>query len=102
MTITGVRRFQDADIARMTPATVTRHIDGDTFVVHIDSPPPGPETTETVRLLGVDTPELRRGEPLSTEALSYLQSRIGADPIYLAFDFRRRDRFDLALHRARR
>ena len=41
VTIAGLQRFQDADITQLTPATVTMHIDGDTFMVHRDSPPPG-------------------------------------------------------------
>ena len=32
VTIAGLQHFRNADIARMTPATVTRRIDGDTFV----------------------------------------------------------------------
>src|ERR1700712_4979289 len=39
-------------VARPTPATVIRAIDGDTVVVRTSS-----GRTETVRLLGIDTPE---------------------------------------------
>ena len=79
----------------MTPAVVTRHVDGDTFVVRIDNPPPGPASSERVRLIGIDTPE--RGEPWADDATQHVATRIGADPVYLAFDFRRRDRFDRLL-----
>ena len=79
----------------MTPATVTHHIDGDTFEVAIAGPPRGMRATECVRLMGVDTPEL--GDPLSAEALEHTVRRVGAGPVYLAFDFRRRDRFDRLL-----
>lgn len=90
----GLQRYQDADVRRMTPATVTRHIDGDTFDVAVADPPYGMRTTEKVRLLGIDTPEL--GEPLAAEAQA-LTARLAAGSVYLAFDFRRRDRFERLL-----
>ena len=91
----GLQRFQDADLRQMTQATVTRHVDGDTFDVAITDPPPGMRTAETIRLLGIDTPEL--GEPLGAEAQDFTARRAGAGPVYLALDFRRRDRFDRLL-----
>ena len=95
VTVAGLRNYADGDISLMTPATVTRHVDGDTFWVHFACPPPGPQATEKVRLMGIDTPEL--GQPGASRAQRYVQRRIGADPVYLAFDFRRRDRFDRLL-----
>ncbi len=95
VTVAGLQHYAAGDIARMAPATVTRHVDGDTFWVRFACPPPGPEATEKVRLMGIDTPEL--GQPGAAEALRYVQRRIGAAPVYLAFDFRRRDRFDRLL-----
>ena len=95
VTVARVVRFADADLTRMTRALVTRHVDGDTFVVRIDNPPPGPGASERVRLIGIDTPE--RGEPWADDATQHVANRIGADPVYLAFDFRRRDRFDRLL-----
>ena len=95
VTVAGLERYQDADLRRMTPATVTRHVDGDTFEVAIADPPRGMRAAELVRLMGIDTPELRNPpEPLATEALEHTVRRVGAGPVYLAFDFRRRDRFD--------
>lgn len=90
----GLQRYQDADVGRMTPATVTRHVDGDTFDVSVDDPPAGMRAAEKVRLLGIDTPEL--GEPLAAEAQD-LTARLAAGPVYLAFDFKRRDRFERLL-----
>ena len=98
VTVAGLERYQDADLRLMTPATVTRHVDGDTFEVAIAEPPRGMRATEKVRLMGIDTPELRNPpEPLATEALEHVRRRAGAGPVYLAFDFRRRDRFDRLL-----
>ena len=95
VTVARVGQFADADRTRMTLAVVTRHVDGDTFEVYLENPPPGPASSERVRLLGIDTPE--RGEPWAAEAQEYVERRVGADPVYLAFDFRRRDRFDRLL-----
>ena len=75
----------------MTPAKVTRHIDGDTFKVSIADPPYGMRIEETVRLMGIDTPEM--DEPRGAEALDHVARTVGAGPVYLAFDFQRRDRF---------
>lgn len=95
VTVAGLQRFQDADLRLMTRATVTRHVDGDTFEVAITDPPAGMRTAETIRLLGIDTPEL--GEPLGAEAQDRTARRAGDGPVYLAFDFRRRDRYDRLL-----
>lgn len=95
VTAAGLQRFQDADLRQMTRATVTRHVDGDTFDVAITDPPAGMRTAETIRLLGIDTPEL--GEPLGAEAQDLTARRAGGGPVYLALDFRRRDRFDRLL-----
>lgn len=95
VTVAGLQRFQDADLRLMTRAAVTRHVDGDTFEVAITDPPAGMRTAETIRLLGIDTPEL--GEPLGAEAQDRTARRAGDGPVYLAFDFRRRDRYDRLL-----
>ena len=95
VTVAGLQHYADAEIERMTPATVIRHVDGDTFWVHISCPPPGPAAEEKIRLMGLDTPET--GQPGAAEATAFVRRRIGRDPVYLAFDFRRRDRFDRLL-----
>ena len=95
VTVAGLRHYADGDLSRMTPATVTKHVDGDTFWVRMACPPPGPDAAEKVRLMGIDTPEL--GQPGAQQALRYVQQSIATDPVYLAFDFRRRDRFDRLL-----
>ena len=95
VTVAGLERYQDADLRLMTPATVTRHVDGDTFEVAVADPPRGMRAVERVRLMGIDTPEM--GEPLAAEALAHVERRAGAGPVYLAFDFRRRDRYDRLL-----
>ncbi len=49
---TSVNAVENTTPPRIQKATVIRVVDGDTFVVKID------RTTETVRLIGIDTPEL--------------------------------------------
>lgn len=95
VTVARLERYQDADLRQMTPATVTRHVDGDTFEVAIADPAYGMRAKEKVRFMGIDTPE--RDEPLFAEARAHVERRAGAGPVYLAFDFRRRDQFDRLL-----
>lgn len=95
VTVAGLERYQDADLRLMTPGTITRHVDGDTFEVAIADPPRGMRAVERVRLMGIDTPE--RDEPLFAEARAHVERRAGAGLVYLAFDFRRRDQFDRLL-----
>ena len=95
VTVARLEHYPDANLRQMTPATVTRHVDGDTFEVAIADPPRGMRAKEKVRLMGIDTPE--RDEPLFAEARAHVERRAGAGPVYLAFDFRRRDQFDRLL-----
>ena len=95
VTVARLEHYRDADLRQMTPATVTRHVDGDTFEVAIADPAYGMRTKEKVRFMGIDTPE--RDEPLFAEARAHVERRAGAGPVYLAFDFRRRDQFDRLL-----
>ena len=95
VTVAGLRHYADAEVAGMTRAIVTRFVDGDTIWVRIPCPPPGPSGEEKVRLMGLDTPEV--GQPGADDATRFVRRSIGADPVYLAFDFRRRDRFDRLL-----
>ena len=95
VTVARLEHYRDADLQQMIPATVTRHVDGDTFEVAIADPPRGMRAVERVRLMGIDTPE--RDEPLFAEARAHVERRAGAGPVYLAFDFRRRDQFDRLL-----
>lgn len=95
VTVAGLQCCHNVDVQPMTPAKVTRHIDGDTFDVVIGDPPHGMRTEETIRLMGIDTPEM--DEPEGTKALDHVVRTVGAGPVYLAFDFRRRDRYDRLL-----
>jgi micrococcal nuclease len=70
----------------VTPARVTRHIDGDTFEVSVR------DRRESVRFIGMDTPE--RGVPFFGAAAAFTarQAPVGSR-VFLEFDVERRDRF---------
>lgn len=95
VTVADLRHYSDAEIVHMTPAMVTRIVDGDTLWIRFPCPPPGPDAEEKVRLMGLDTPEI--GQPGADEATRFVRRSIGDATVYLAFDFRRRDRFDRLL-----
>jgi len=62
---------------------VERIIDGDTFVL---------TNGETVRLIGIDTPEV--GEPCYSEATQFLTNQIDGENICLSTDVSDTDRYD--------
>ena len=97
VTAAGLACCHGADVRPMTAATITRHVDGDTFEVAIADPPHGTRTAELVRLMGIDAPELDADDPLAAEALDHVVRAVGERPVHLAFDFRRRDRYDRLL-----
>jgi micrococcal nuclease len=86
-----------ADISRMVPAEVIDHVDGDTVRVRIANPPEGLGVVETIRMLGVDTPETvhpsRAPERFGKEASAFTRSRLLGKGVYLAFDWDLRDHY---------
>jgi micrococcal nuclease len=92
-----IRRSGAADPDRMVPAEVVDHVDGDTVRARIDNPPAGLGVVETIRLLGVDTPEtVHPGRPVEAfgrEASDFTRSRLLGKRVYLAFDWDLRDRY---------
>jgi endonuclease YncB( thermonuclease family) len=73
--------------------SVTRVVDGDTIEVS-----PQIEGTADVRLIGVDTPEVFRGEePCGPEASNFTTERLEGQDVTLEFDEDRVDPYDRAL-----
>lgn len=93
----GLAGYAAADIRRMTKAEVTGHVDGDTVKVLITDPQGGLRGTETIRLIGVDTPETvhpsRPVERFGREASEFTKTRLLGRTVYLAFDWDFRDRY---------
>jgi micrococcal nuclease len=86
-----------ADLSRMVKAEVVDHVDGDTVRVRIPDPPAGLGAVETIRLIGVDTPETvhptRPVEAFGREASDFTKARLLNQAVYLAFDWDLRDRY---------
>jgi len=98
----GARRFDLGENGRLPSvvaatlplARVVRVVDGDTIRVQFVSAPPAcMEVEESIRLLGVDTPELRDHEPYALEAKQFVLDLIGDARVRLSFDYVLRDRY---------
>jgi micrococcal nuclease len=91
------RGFSGVEFSRLLKAEVVDHVDGDTVRVRIASPPPELGVIETIRLIGVDTPETvhprREVEPFGREASDFTKARLLGKTVYLAFDWDLRDRY---------
>jgi micrococcal nuclease len=89
--------FAAVDFARLARAEVVESVDGDTIRVRISNPPAGLGVVETVRLIGVDTPETvhprREVERFGTEAGAFTKQRLVGKTVFLAFDWDFRDRY---------
>jgi micrococcal nuclease len=90
----GLVRSSAGEISRMLPALVVDHVDGDTVRVRISG---DAGSLETIRLLGVDTPETvhpsRPVERFGREASDFTKARLLGRAVYLAFDWDLRDRY---------
>ncbi|MDR1446763.1 MAG: thermonuclease family protein [Treponema sp.] len=86
-----------ADLSRMLRAEVVAHVDGDTVRVRIRNPPEALSAVETIRMLGVDTPETvhpsRPVEMFGREAGDFTKARLLGKNVLLAFDWDLRDRY---------
>ncbi|MDR2375922.1 MAG: thermonuclease family protein [Treponema sp.] len=95
--IAGLGSVSQADLSRMTRAEVVDHVDGDTVRVRIRNPPPGLAAVETIRMIGVDTPETvhprREVEFFGREASEFTRQKLLGNSVSLAFDWDRRDRY---------
>jgi micrococcal nuclease len=93
----GLQNSREAETSRMLTAKVAEHIDGDTVRLLFDNPPPAITTRETVRLLGVDTPETvhpkKPVEFFGKEASDFTKTRLLGKNVYIAFDRELRDRY---------
>jgi micrococcal nuclease len=80
-------------LAGLERVTVTRVVDGDTIHVRM---PDGAD--ETIRFIGVNTPEsTTRHEPYGEEASAYTKRALAGRVLWLEFDSRLRDRYGRVL-----
>ncbi len=93
----GIIYHPNATDADSIQATVLRVIDGDTIEVLLD----GTEKKVTVRLLGIDAPEMgtpfHTKQPYSEEAKKFLTALIQSKKVELQFDTERQDTFGRTL-----
>jgi micrococcal nuclease len=87
----------EAELPRMVPAEVIDHVDGDTVRVRIPNAPGTVGAVETIRLIGVDTPETvhpsKPVERFGKEASDFTRKWLLGKSVYLAFDWDLRDRY---------
>lgn len=92
-TVTRIAQLE-AYLDDMTPATVTRVVDGDTVVIEL-IPPAGLESSEKVRLIGVDTPETKDPrkpvQHFGPEASEHTRRLVDDKRVLLAFEPALRD-----------
>jgi micrococcal nuclease len=97
----NISRSTEVNISLLTKAKVLRVIDGDTVQVEIFSPPVGILNLETIRLIGVDTPEIvDRRKPVqyfAKEASAFTKKTLSNNFVYLAFDHELRDKYNRLL-----
>jgi micrococcal nuclease len=95
--VAGLAETSRADWRRMVPAVVVSHVDGDTVRVRIQNPPEGLGAVETIRMVGVDTPETvhpsRPVERFGKEASEFTKTRLLNKEVRLCFDWDLRDRY---------
>jgi micrococcal nuclease len=95
--VADLARSSQADWHKMVPAVVVGHVDGDTVRVRIPNPPDGLGAVETIRMLGVDTPETvhpsRPVERFGKEASEFTKTSLLDKDVRLCFDWDLRDRY---------
>ena len=93
----GLTNTRAADTSQMIQAEVIDHVDGDTVRVRISNPPDELRAVETIRMLGVDTPETvhpqKPVEDFGKAASDYTKERLLGRSVLLAFDWDLRDRY---------
>ena len=95
--IASLRSSAAADISRMLRVEVSGHVDGDTVRVRIFNPPADLNLVETIRLIGVDTPETVHPNQevgfFGKEASDFTRDNLFGKTVFLAFDWDLRDRY---------
>lgn len=92
-----LKKSSDANIDLMLKANIIRHIDGDTVRVRFSNLPKDLSAEETIRFLGVDTPETvhpnQEVQRFGKEASEYTKNSLLGKDVYIAFDWDLRDRY---------
>lgn len=82
---------------KLLPVKVVENVDGDTVKVSIYAPPAGLMELETIRMIGVDTPETvhpqKPVERFGKEASDFTKNQLLGKTVFLAFDWDLRDKY---------
>ena len=89
----GVTNPDEIELEKLLRCIVIKVVDGDTINVRFDNPPPGILIEDTVRLLGIDTPELNDTPIAAGKAKAFVESAISENEVFLAFDSKWRGSF---------
>ncbi|MDR2864049.1 MAG: thermonuclease family protein [Spirochaetaceae bacterium] len=93
----SLRSFKDADISKMLIAKVIRHVDGDTVRLEFENPIPPIKQIETIRMIGVDTPETvhpkKNVEYFGKESSDFTKKALLDHKVYVALDWDTRDKY---------
>jgi micrococcal nuclease len=99
--ILGVTLSSQADLTKMLATIVSRSVDGDTIEVTIPAPPDGMTTVETVRLIGIDAPEIsdpnEKVKSSGLTASAFVRQSLYGKIALLAFESTLRDKYGRVL-----
>ncbi|MBN1410243.1 MAG: thermonuclease family protein [Spirochaetales bacterium] len=88
-----VKSYKQVKMNMLLKARVIHVLDGDTVEVIIDNPPQKIKSNETLRLIGIDAPELQKKEYYAEESLHYAEKSLSNREVWLAFDRTLRDKY---------
>ena len=97
--LNGIGSSSEVDILALLPAKVIRTVDGDTATIEVSltRPAKGLESRETIRLIGVDTPETvdprKAVEAFGIEASDFTEANLFGEMVMLAVDWDLRDKY---------
>lgn len=95
--LSRIEKTSQADLTKMLATIVSRSVDGDTIEVTIPVPPAGITSVETVRLIGIDTPEISDpNEKVKASGLAasvFMRQSLLGKIALLAFESTLRDKY---------
>jgi micrococcal nuclease len=99
--ILRVNLASQADLTKMLATIVSGSVDGDTIEVTIPVPPDGMTTVETVRLIGIDAPEIsdpnQKMKSSGLAASAFVRQSLYGKIALLAFESTLRDKYGRVL-----
>ncbi|MDR3300993.1 MAG: thermonuclease family protein [Spirochaetaceae bacterium] len=95
--LANLKSYRDADTSKMLVATVIRHVDGDTVRLEFENPITPVNKIETIRMIGVDTPETvdprKSVQFFGKEASDWTKTALLGKKVFVALDWDTRDKY---------